>query len=76
MVHIGIPVIAGLFFVVWFVCICVAMHLRADEVEVGAVVYAQIEVTQRRFQLEKSKSAQQRAPERLEELQNSCNEVK
>ncbi|KAL7849918.1 hypothetical protein SRHO_G00192670 [Serrasalmus rhombeus] len=53
----------------------IAMHLMSAVVEVAAVVYAQIEVAQRRFQLEKSKSAQQRVPERLEELQNSCNEL-
>ncbi|KAL7861045.1 hypothetical protein AOLI_G00173940 [Acnodon oligacanthus] len=53
----------------------IAMHLMSALVEVVAVVYAQIEVTQRRFQLEKSKSAQHRVPERLEELQNSCNEL-
>ncbi|KAL6475866.1 hypothetical protein MHYP_G00143650 [Metynnis hypsauchen] len=53
----------------------IAMRLMSAVVEVAAVVYAQRELTQRRLQLEKSKSAQQRVPERLEELQSSCNEL-
>ncbi|XP_066498043.1 cohesin subunit SA-3 isoform X2 [Hoplias malabaricus] len=52
-----------------------AMHLMSALVEVSTIVYAQAEVTQRRFNLEKNKSAHQRATERLEELQNSYNEL-
>ncbi|KAI4871356.1 hypothetical protein NFI96_026581 [Prochilodus magdalenae] len=53
----------------------IAMHLMSAVVEVTALVYAQAEVTQRRLQLEKNKGAQHRATERLEELQNSLNEL-
>lgn len=55
--------------------VCVAMRLMSAIVAVSAVVYAQADATQRRYQLEKSKSAAHRATERLEELQNSYNQV-
>ncbi|XP_049323894.1 cohesin subunit SA-3 isoform X4 [Astyanax mexicanus] len=52
-----------------------AMRLMSAVVKVAAVVYAQVQVTHRRFQLEKTKSSHQQATERLEELQNSYNEL-
>uniref|UniRef100_W5KR05 Cohesin subunit SA n=1 Tax=Astyanax mexicanus TaxID=7994 RepID=W5KR05_ASTMX len=51
------------------------MRLMSAVVKVAAVVYAQVQVTHRRFQLEKTKSSHQQATERLEELQNSYNEL-
>ncbi|XP_017309169.1 cohesin subunit SA-1 isoform X4 [Ictalurus punctatus] len=53
----------------------IAMRLMSAIVAVSAVVYAQADATQRRYQLEKSKSAAHRATERLEELQNSYNQL-
>ncbi|XP_072550432.1 cohesin subunit SA-3 [Salminus brasiliensis] len=52
-----------------------AMHLMSAVVEVATVVSAQAEVAHRRCQLEKNKSPQHQATERLEELQNSYNEL-
>ncbi|KAB5554165.1 hypothetical protein PHYPO_G00047050 [Pangasianodon hypophthalmus] len=52
-----------------------AMRLMSAIVAVSAVVSAQADTTQRRYQLEKNKSAAHRATERLEELQNSYNEL-
>ncbi|XP_027027588.1 cohesin subunit SA-3 isoform X1 [Tachysurus fulvidraco] len=53
----------------------IAMHLMSAIVAVSAVVCAQADTTQRRYQLEKSKSAALRATERMEELHNSYNEL-
>uniref|UniRef100_A0AAY5F4Y0 Cohesin subunit SA n=1 Tax=Electrophorus electricus TaxID=8005 RepID=A0AAY5F4Y0_ELEEL len=53
----------------------IAMHLMSAIVEVAAVVYTQGEMTQRRCQLEKNKGVKQIATEKLEELQNSYNEL-
>ncbi|XP_076843363.1 cohesin subunit SA-3 isoform X2 [Brachyhypopomus gauderio] len=53
----------------------IAMRLMSAVVEVATVVHAQEMMTQRCLQLEKSKSVHQRATEKLEELQNSYNEL-
>ncbi|KAF7698315.1 cohesin subunit SA-1 isoform X2 [Silurus meridionalis] len=53
----------------------IAMRLMSAIVAVSAVVYAQTDTTQRRYQLEKNKNAAHRANERLEELQISYNEL-
>lgn len=58
-----------------YVCVCVAMRLMSAIVAVSAVLHAQADTTQRRYQLEKNKNAAHRATERLEELQSSYNEV-
>ncbi|KAM9457338.1 cohesin subunit SA-3 isoform 1-T1 [Clarias gariepinus] len=53
----------------------IAMRLMSAIVAVSAVVYAQADTMQRRYQLEKSKNAAHRATERLEELQNAYSEL-
>ncbi|XP_060757256.1 cohesin subunit SA-1 [Neoarius graeffei] len=53
----------------------IAMRLMSAIVAVSAVLHAQADTTQRRYQLEKNKSATHRATERLEELQNSYTEL-
>jgi hypothetical protein len=51
------------------------MKLMTGIVEVAVMVFAQIKTTQRRYDAERSKSAEHRASERLEELQATISEV-
>uniref|UniRef100_A0A8C8M906 Cohesin subunit SA n=1 Tax=Oncorhynchus tshawytscha TaxID=74940 RepID=A0A8C8M906_ONCTS len=54
----------------------IAMKLMTGIVEVAVMVFAQIKTTQRRYDAERSKSAEHRASERLEELQATISELR
>lgn len=52
-----------------------AMKLMTGLVEVALTVSVQLQTTQRRYNMENSKRAHDRASDRLEELQTTINEV-
>ncbi|XP_031654489.1 cohesin subunit SA-2 isoform X3 [Oncorhynchus kisutch] len=54
----------------------IAMKLMTGIVEVAVMVFAQIKTTQRRYDAERSKGAEHRASERLEELQATISELR
>ncbi|KAJ8014700.1 hypothetical protein DPEC_G00018370 [Dallia pectoralis] len=53
----------------------IAMKLMTAIAQVAVVVFAQLKTTQRRYDVEKSKSAELRASERVEELQATISEL-
>ncbi|XP_031424524.1 cohesin subunit SA-3-like [Clupea harengus] len=53
----------------------IAMKLMSAVVEVAVSVFAQIQVTKRRCELEKNKAAEHRATQKLEELKKSHSEL-
>ncbi|XP_019900399.1 cohesin subunit SA-3 [Esox lucius] len=53
----------------------IAMKLMTAIVQVAVVVFAQLKTTQRRYDVEKSKTAEHRASEKVEELQATISEL-